>query len=291
MDVGKALLWATNKLRNKSRSPGLDAEVLLSQILKKDKAWLFANANNNLTIKQLNKFRNLIRKRANHWPVAYLTGHKEFFGLDFKVNPDVLIPRPETELLVELALNRISNRESRIENIIDVGTGSGCIVIAIAKNVKNQNIKFYATDVSNAVLKIAKQNAKRHGVGKKIKFFKGNLLGPILNSKFDIRDSLIIANLPYGWNQWKNNTSADTAGLKFEPQRALFTKESGLYHIRRLFEQAAKFKIRNSTLLIEFDPRQKQKLLSLTKKYFPKAKFKFHRDLSTKFRVLEISNS
>lgn len=304
MNIAQAVFWAQNKLKTVSPSPSLDSEVLLSFVLRKDRAWLYANPDHKLSSIQYSKFNILIRQRANHWPVALLTGHKEFFGLDFRVTPDVLIPRPETELLVELALDRISNVESRISNVIDVGTGSGAIIIALAvilstKREESQrsfvrkrpqdDINFIAADISKSALKIAKQNARRHGVAKRIKFMRGNLLDPLfrlpfMRGKMSGGRSLIIANLPYLTPaQFNSNPN-----LAHEPRSALVGGSDGLKYYRRLFEQASKFHIQNSIFLLEHDPSQKQKLARLAKKYFPKAKLKFHRDLSDNQRISEI---
>lgn len=272
----------------------LDAEVLLEFVLKKSRAFLFANPKKKLTAIQENKFRKLIRMRKQNWPVAYLVGHKEFFGFDFKVTPDVLIPRPETELLVELALSRITNKKFRIKNIIDIGTGSGNVIISIVKKLvssspKKQILSFLATDISKKALRIAKINAGKHGVYKKIEFLHSNLLGDLLpDSKFVIRNSILLANLPYGWKEWKNNSCAETQALKFEPQNALFAKERGVFLIRQLLAQIEKYSFQNSILLLEHDPRQKTVLRKLTKKYLPLADIKFHKDLSGRWRVLEL---
>ena len=191
--INSALAWATRELKKSSRSPALDSEVLLCHILKRDKSYLYANQDKKLSNIQNTKYQILIRKRARRWPVAYLTGRKEFFGLDFVVTPDVLIPRPETELLVELAIQRIKNhplfipplergRKKRGLNIIDLGTGSGNITIALAKKLSSK-YKFFALDSSAKALQIARINAHDHGVKNKIKFLRGNLLAPVLESK------------------------------------------------------------------------------------------------------------
>ena len=303
-----------------------DAEVLLPLLfeerarVRRDRAWFFAHTEYVLTKYQEPNFKKLITKRRADWPAAYITGHKEFFGLDFLVNRNVLIPRPETELLVELALQGISNPESRIANVIDIGTGSGNIIISLAKQSpsplargnapKGQRgqAKFFATDSSAKALAVARVNTRRHGMAKKIKFLRGNLLSPFLQAtNYKLIPNLILANLPYGWKEWKNNTSAETSGLRFEPQQALFTKEGGLYLIRKLFEQIkiichsgldpesiqknldSRFRGNDITILLEFDPRQKSALTKLAKKYFPAAKLTFHRDLARRWRVMKIT--
>jgi len=260
---------------------GPDAEVILAHVLKNDRAWLFANPDFELSRLQLTTYNLLLARRAKHWPVAYLTGHKEFYGLEFRVTPDVLIPRPETEMLVELARERIENRELRIKKIIDLGTGGGAIIISLAKSLRNSKLKFSATDISPKALQNAKQNARRHGVEKRIKFIKSDLLR---NLKFDIRNSLLVSNLPYLTPaQVKANPD-----LKHEPRSALVAGPDGLKYYRKLFEQLSKFYIQNSIFLLEHDPSQKNKLAALVKKSLPNSRTKFHRDFSGRWRICEI---
>ena len=313
MTILTALYLATQKLQKSSPSPHLDAEVLLSYVLKKPKEYLFANPDFKLNKLKARSYKLLIAKRSKRWPVAYLIGHKEFFGLDFKVTPDVLIPRPETELLVEQALKEIKDERLTIRNVIDVGTGSGCIVISLAKQLslraKRGNLRLFATDISTKALRVAKLNAKRHGVAKKIKFLRGDLLSTILKSKnLSLDSSIFIANLPY-LSPKKIKSNPD---LRHEPRSALDGGKDGLKYFRMLFRQinsnviastAKQSKDRlprrpaiggtprndNLTLLLEHDPSQKSALSKLTKKYFPKSKLKFHRDLSRNLRITELS--
>ncbi len=326
MTINQALNRVTDNLSKTSSSPALDSEVILSFVLKKSKEFLFANVNYRLSSLQATRYSLLATRRSRGEPIAYLTGHKEFYGLDFRVTPDVLIPRPETELLVELALDRIRNIELRIKNIIDVGTGSGCVMISLAKKIPPQacpprcawrgrgggsgrgRIRIYATDISNPALKIARLNARHHGVARKIKFVQGNLLDPFLHlplmrGRKSRGHSLILANLPYITPRKLNNPD-----LKFEPPSALIGGPDGLKYYRALFEQIQNspfplFSKRGGApslwqregwdefiLLLEHDPSQVSKLKSLAKTYFPSpTKITFHRDLSGRNRVMEIS--
>ncbi len=333
MIIKDALNLGAQELNGVSSSPALDVEVLLLHVLSSppfspsakregeiERGWLYANPEYKLTTKQFNKFRKLIRKRARHWPVAYLTGHKEFFGLKFRVTPAVLIPRPETELLVERALELLQTNSYNLQAIIDLGTGSGNIIISPSKTLFGYHrlvydtSQFFAIDNSSRALAIARLNARRHKVDKKIQFLRGHLLGPILKSEIlNLQSAILLANLPYGWKQWKNNTSEETIGLKFEPQQALFTKEGGLYLIHKLFKQLQAIRhprprieygtspdrgsssldsrLRGNDdiiVLLEMDPRQKPALQALAKKYFPAARLSFHKDLAKRYRVMEI---
>ena len=274
MTILEAIKYATLKLKNSS-SPGLDSEVLLAHALNKSRAFLLANLDKKLTKSQKNLYTKLIRKRTDSWPVAYLTGKKEFYGLNFKITPDTLIPRPDSELLVELALKAVSSKLTRIKQIVDVGTGSGCIIISIAKSLPRKKINFIATDISEKALKIAKQNARAHKV--QIKFYKSNLLKSLPDN------SLVVANLPYLAKKQLNNLT-----IKHEPKKALYGGKDGLKYFKELFKQIKKAQSENLTILLEHDPIQKKSLANLTKKYFPSAKIKFHRDLSGKWRVLEV---
>lgn len=332
MTVADAHNFGVKKLRESSASPALDAEVLLSHVLKKDRAWLFANPNRKLTGLQLTAYNLLIRHRANHWPIAYLTGHKEFYGLDFRVTKDVLIPRPDTELLVELALNRIENKELRIKEVVDLGTGSGCIIIALSVILRrtrrrisrsfglpqDDKINLIGTDSSAKALAVARANARAHGVEKKIRFRRGNLLAPVLSPLPRPRQAqrggqawrglgrgrtIIIANLPY-LTPSQYNSNPD---LAHEPRSALVAGKDGLKYYRELFRQIKAVchsegtpeesqrsfvgippqDDNKITILLEHDPAQVAKLKSLAKKYFPHAKLKFHKDLSGAFRIME----
>jgi release factor glutamine methyltransferase len=312
----------------------IEIELLLANVLKKPKEFLFMNPGVRLTRIQTNRLTRMAQRRLRGEPMAYILGYKDFYGLRFKVNKNVLIPRPETEMVIDLVSAKLrsspllrgdvpsasegqrgrSNRELTQPlpgpllrrrggfrgvsiNILDVGTGSGCIAITIAKQLRiaNCELKITAADISSAALKVAKQNAKiilaKHyhttvydSVWPKIKFVKSDLLKNI-NCDFDI----IIANLPYGWSEWKNNSSAQTVGLKFEPRRALFTKEKGLMTIRRLLNQIADKKHKPKLMYLEFDPRQKTELSKLIKKSLPGSKVKFHKDYNNLWRWAEIS--
>ncbi|RJR31696.1 peptide chain release factor N(5)-glutamine methyltransferase [Candidatus Parcubacteria bacterium] len=285
MQIKQALIhYASILKRKKILSPDLDAEVLLAFVLKKPKEYLYIYPEKNLTARQLADLNIFIKRRAEGEPVAYIRGKKEFFGLDFYVDKRVLIPRPETEILVEEVINIAGDKLSAISNksltICDIGTGSGCIAISLAKHLPQA--KILAVDVSKAALAVTRKNAKIHQV--KIGFFMSNLLTNLLNKKIDI----IVANLPYGWKKWKNNTSQETIGLKYEPKNSLFTKEGGLYLYRILFEQLEKIEERPKYLTIEIDPGQTMAAKNLLKKIFPYSKISLKKDLAGNDRVLII---
>ena len=168
--INLALKQAASKLlKVKIDSAWLDAELLLAFALGKDRSFVLAHEEKTLTKIQNKKFDSLIKQRLKFVPLAHLLGYKEFFGLKFKINKNTLVPRPESELLVETALELSDNNSL----IIDIGTGSGCLIISVIKNTGNKGI---ALDISNQALAVAKQNAKSLKVNNKIKFIKSNLL-------------------------------------------------------------------------------------------------------------------
>ncbi len=272
----------------------LEIDILLSEALKKSREFLFMNQGYRISESQSVRLQKLIKRRQKGEPIAYMLGYKDFCGLRFKVNKHVLIPRPETETLVELALDQIQNAEFRMRNrptkILDVGTGSGAVIVSIAREFTKMTlaqrkghlcVEFYASDISSEALKVAKANAKAHKVN--IKFIKSDLFKNI-KGKFDI----IVANLPYGWKEWKNNTSAATIGLKFEPKQALFTGKKGLYEISRLLEQISGKTKQPYAVFLEFDPRQKSALEKEIKKILPNAGVRFYKDFNSLWRIAEI---
>lgn len=270
MTTNQALIWAIRKLKRtfcRNDSPALDAEVILSAITGHSRENLLIHPEKNLIARQFKKFKNLIIRRSRHEPIAYITGKKNFFGLEFKVNRSVLIPRPETELLVEETIKSCKLKAISYKLIIDVGTGSGAIAIAIAKHISKA--KIIATDISAAALKIAKHNAKTHGVAGRIKFIKTDLLPK--------PTALIVANLPYLPTRVWKNTMPDVK--KFEPKEALLGGIDGLKIIKRLLTKIKKQNI-HGMVLLEIDPSQKSKLQKFISKLFPQAVLEIKKDLA-----------
>jgi len=268
-------------LKNASQqvSP-LDAEILLAFVLKKDKIFLYKNPNYKLTTNDQRQFARFVIRRIAGGPIAYITNQKEFYGLDFYVDKNVLIPRPETEILVEIMINEIAKRYTLNPKrliVADIGTGSGCVAIAIAKEIRTMKyeLRIIATDTSRGALEVAKINAKKHKVEKQIKFLQGDLLEP-LKEKVDF----IVANLPYVKKGSKVN--------KFEPKTALFAGKDGLDLIKKLLINAPKYLKPGGKIFLEISPEQKSVLLKFIKQNLPNAKHKFIKDLAKKDRVLKI---
>jgi len=260
----------------------LDLELLIAAAIKKPREFVLTHPEHKLTKNQEHQTRNFVSRRAKHEPLAYILGQKEFYGLNFKVNKCTLIPRPETELLVEkvLKLNPVNKK------IIDVGTGCGNIIIALAKNLKHNN-NLFAIDASSKPLSVARKNAKFHRVNRKIKFLKGRFLDPLAKKK--LTGSLIVANLPYLSHVIYSATTDDIK--KYEPRSALLSKDKGLDHYKKLFEQIKESTDFDSKLsvFLELSPEQNTELRKLTHKLFPGAKIVFHKDLAGHWRICQIS--
>jgi len=211
-------------------NPRLDAEVLLSHIIGKDRLYLYVHFDQPLEDKELTAFRMAVKQRAARLPVAYIIGTKEFMGLDFQVSPAVLIPRPDTEILVEVALKRLATIES--PQILDIGTGSGAICISML--VKLPSARGVTVDVSSSALAVAKLNAEKHQVTERLTFCHGDLFAPIQEQGFHA----ILSNPPY-------IPEADIAGLtpevRQEPSQALIGGADGLDFYRRIIREARKY--------------------------------------------------
>jgi len=266
---------ATYSKKLNSSSPLLDAELLLAKTLNKSKEYLYSYPEKKLTLKQLNEFKKYLNRRNKGEPIAYILGYQEFFNLKFKVNQNGLIPRPETEILVEQVIKFVKNKKYKIT---DIGVGSGAIIIALAKNLPGQ---FYGTDTSAKALSVAKLNTKEHQV--KIKFLKGNLLEPIKNIKADI----ITANLPYLDKAEKNLLpSSDNIGLKFEPKIAWDGGTDGLKYYKKFFSQLKKYKLRPKAIFLEIGHTQNNELKKLAKESLSYYKFKIIKDLCGFDRII-----
>lgn len=273
------------------KSPELDTKVLLKHVLQKDEVFLLSYPKTELSTAENLELKKLLKRRKNNEPIAYITGHKEFFGYDFTVTPDVLIPRPETEFLVEQALNHTESgvRSSEFD-ILDLGTGSGCIIISLIKSLSTPKLcTFHASDLSQKALSIAKKNAQTHDIADKINFCKSDLFAnPLLHKKYD----LIIANLPYVPKTVHSSqfTVHSEKGIDFEPQGAIFANDNGSSVIKKFLDQAPSFLKNQGAILIELDPRNAHDLQKYAKTKFPSAKIKLIRDLSGLDRYLTIKN-
>ncbi|MFH1705228.1 MAG: peptide chain release factor N(5)-glutamine methyltransferase [Patescibacteria group bacterium] len=272
-----------------------EAEVLLAHILKKPRTWLHSHSDYGLRTTDYGLFSSLVERRKKHEPVAYILGEKEFYGLPFFADKRALIPRPESEMLVELALN---NTKSKMRNakceqafIWDVGTGSGAVGISIAKKLPKARV--LATDISAPALALAQKNAKRLKT-KNITFLKADLLSPsvlrfLKNCELSTEhcELFITANLPYLPTSDKAKLDSDI--VKYEPSSALFAGKDGLKIIKNFLRQLATTRLPFSNLFLEYDPPQTKKLRTLAKSLFPKANIQVHKDLAGRDRVMAIT--
>lgn len=242
-----ALLWGAQVLSDAGIENGrLDAEVLLRHVLKMEKEELYMNGDAPVGAGEGAKFLELLRRRSGWEPVAYLTGHKEFWSLDFLVTPAVLIPRPETEFLVEVALQYIARLAGRSPvKVLDLGTGSGAISVCLAK--EHAAMQIVAVDVSAVALDVARINAGRHGVADRIQFLTGNLFAPVkpLREVFD----LIVSNPPYIRSRELPLLAPEIRG--WEPMIALDGGPDGLDAYRCIIEEGHKYLAPGGSVVLE----------------------------------------
>ena len=296
-------------IKNLLKNPTAETELLLAHAIDSNRVFVLTHPKYQLNLVQYWRFIYYLFLFNGGYSIAAITKHKEFFGLEFFVNKHVLIPRPETELLVEEVLDEISNSRKKIL-LIDVGTGSGCIPISILKNSKNIHSTI-ALDISSIALKVARKNINKilnssfpaftqsYGEAKhendkikennntKIELLKSNLLIKIFNRDYRSFEQIIItANLPY----LTNDQIKQEQSIQKEPKIALVAKENGLALYRQLLEQITKiFNNKNLLILLEIDPSQNDRIKELAKKYLPQSKIEIKKDITGLDRILKIS--
>ncbi len=264
------------KIESYSESPYLDALVLLAHITSNSKSDILAHPTPELTTDQFEQLETSLNKIKEGIPLPYILEIWEFYQLKFKVTPDVLIPRPESEWLVERALIWFSEHEQQ-RVCLDVGTGSGCLAISLANHV--QDLIVFATDRSYQALMIARENAQRHQVLDRIDFIVANLLNGI-NTKVD----LLVANLPYV----PTNKIKTLIVYQTEPRLALNGGQDGLSYIRGILKQGPEILNPGGLILLELDETSGEQVSALAKKSFPKADSQMIQDLSNQDRYLQI---
>jgi len=265
-------------------SPRLTAEVLLAHTLNVSRAQLLAHPERELSEAEQLQFTIAVQRAAEGEPLAYILGHKEFHGLDFLVNQHVLVPRPETELLVDLAVEFLSTRVregiSSELKVLDVGTGSGCIAVTLA--VKRPQANVTALDISEEALAVAQENAARHGVAQRVTFAKSDLLTAL--RQLPTHFHLITANLPY--------IATDEARAlpvsRHEPLLALDGGPDGLLWVRRLLVDAPRHLHAGGLLLLEIGHTQGQAAQTLAQAAFPAARVQIHQDLAGLDRIISV---
>ncbi len=275
----EALAEAATRLRSEGvDTPRLDADLLLAHVLGVNRATLFTWPERPLTPKELTQFRDLVSRRAAREPLAYVVGHREFFGLDFAVDRRVLIPRPETELLVEHAL-RFADRAPSGLQVADVGAGSGAIVVALAVHLPRATL--YALDESADALDLVAENARRHGVAARVHCLRGDLLEPLTGAV-----DLITANLPYvRTEEWQ---ALMPEIRDYEPRAALDGGPDGLDLIRRLLSLAVPCLLPGGALLLEIGASQGPAVTALARQHFPRAEVRLHTDYAGLDRLVVV---
>ena len=275
MTLKQALSHARRMLAdNNADDASLECELLLRHALQVSRVELYMDLDREISPGEAEVFWHLINRRLNHEPTAYIMEHREFYGLDFHVDPRVLIPRPESELLVEKALELAQNRP--ISTIAEIGTGCGAIAISLALNLPLA--KIYATDISASALKVALLNCQKHEVADRICLLQGNLLEPLPEAV-----DLIIANLPYVRELELPNS------VNSEPLLALNGGSDGLERIRQLCSQLGNKLRPKGCLLLEIGQGQRRAVTTFLRSLFPSAEIEVAPDLSGIDRVVRLA--
>ncbi len=271
MTLKQALSRARDILtQNNVDDAPLEGELLLRHVLNISRTRLYQDLDRKLSPQQEETFWHLVERRSNGEPTAYITGHREFYGLDFHVDRRVLIPRPESELLVETALGLAQNHS--LFTIADIGTGCGAIAISLALELPQA--KIYATDISAATLEVALLNCQKHGVADRVRLLQGDMLAPLPHPV-----DLILANLPYV-------KESELAGTGFEPRLALDGGPDGMERIEQLCRQIDSKLRPGGHLLLEMGMGQREAVTTLLHTLFPRGRIEVIPDLSGIERVI-----
>lgn len=285
--IGRLLTWTTDYFKqNGIESPRLDAEVLLAEAHECERIELYTSFDELANERTRVAFRELVRRRAEGMPVAYLVGRREFYAMTFFVTPEVLIPRPETEFVLIALLDLVKQCESGAVplQIADVGTGSGILAVAAAKHMPNSTLT--AIDVSSSALAVAQRNAEHHQVADRIDFVEGDLLAGLPPAKkFDF----IISNPPYVSEAEFDELSPEVK--RYEPRGALVAGPRGTEVIQRLLPQAAEHLESGGWLIIEISPMIAESVRSLIDNAQQWQSVKLHKDLAGHERVITVQRT
>lgn len=245
--ISQAIAEGARRLSARGNDPRRTAGVLLCHVLGIDRTHLLTNSEQHIDENRYRDYLAMVDRRASGVPVQHLTGHQEFYGLDFIVNAGVLIPRPETEFLVGRIIDLVKATNPASPLIVDIGTGSGCIAVSLAVNLPVA--KFIATDASEAALATAKTNAERHRVLDRIEFMEGDLLAPFAGRGFEGTFDILASNPPYV--DFAEPELIQLEVLEWEPRQALFGGVGGVEFYRRLLEDGLKFLKPGGHLVVE----------------------------------------
>ncbi|MDQ1336393.1 MAG: Release factor glutamine methyltransferase [Thermodesulfobacteriota bacterium] len=260
----------------------LNAEVLLAHQLRLERVGLYLNFDQPLTETELSSYRFLIKRRIDHEPLQYITGTQEFWSLSFAVDRRVLIPRPETEIIVEQAIVLADSYKGEDQplKILDLGTGCGAIAIALAKELPDASV--WATDISEEALGLARRNALKHGVRDRVSFWQGDLWEPLMEGAH--RFDMIVSNPPYVSTEEYNELPLEVRD--YEPRQALDGRDGGMYYLEKIVEGAHDFLNPDGWIILEMAPWQTQKTLDIiarTGEYQQETRIK---DYSRRYRVV-----
>lgn len=255
MKIFEAIAAADRRLkRERIENSRVDAEILLGAVLGRNRSWLLARLHDSLGDDRLNDYHRLIARRAGREPLQYILGYEEFRGLRFSVNRDVLIPRPETELLVEAAQKAVEAVPSPL--IVDLCTGSGCIAVSLARELPQARL--IATDRSEAALAVARANAASHGIANRISFLPGDLFRPLESLNFAEKADAIVSNPPYISEQDFDALQPEVRD--YEPSMALLSGEGGIGIASAIITKSPDFLKTGGTLLMEMGMGQDKEL-------------------------------
>jgi len=279
--IQKLLNWITGYFTEKGvDAPRLSAELLLSHLISLKRIELYTNFDRAVEKKLLDKLHSLVERATKHEPVAYLIGKTEFYSIELIVSPKCMIPRPETELLVGRAIELLRARTG-IQLVCDIGTGSGCIAIAIAKN--HPNVEIIATDISEDALELAAQNTQIHQLQNKIALIQGDLFEPIASQYQGKNFDLIVCNPPYVSPQ--EYKKLDKNVKDYEPKSALYAEQKGLEFHKRITREAEKFLKPGGAVMLEISYNQGQAVREMLEKQGTFTNIKVEKDLQDNDRI------
>lgn len=274
--IEEALGEAFSRIKSISETPNLDAQLLLGHSMGVSRTWVIGHAHDVITPNVFKNFQSLISQREIGVPLPYILGWWEFYGRRFRVSEEVLIPRPETELLVEVAINYLTQNSAR-QFVLDIGTGSGCIAISLAAEISP--LEILATDISRNALGLAKENAVKHGVSERIHFVQMDL-----STGVSAQPDVVCANLPYIPGEQLQNLEV----ANWEPSIALDGGVNGLSQIIDLLDDLPRIVQSGGMILLEVEEKKGDDVRVEARERFPDGKIELHCDLAGKDRLLSI---
>lgn len=274
--IEEALGVAFSRIKSISETPNLDAQLLLGHSMGVSRTWVIGHAHDVITPNVFKNFQSLISQREMGVPLPYILGWWEFYGRRFRVSEEVLIPRPETELLVEVAINYLTQNSAR-QFVLDIGTGSGCIAISLAAEISR--LEILATDISRNALGLAKENAVKHGVSERIHFVQMDL-----STGVSAQPDVVCANLPYIPGEQLQNLEV----ANWEPSIALDGGVNGLSQIIDLLDDLPRIVQPGGMILLEVEEKKGDDVRVEARERFPDGKIELHCDLAGKDRLLSI---